>query len=356
MTKKLLTFCTAAALSLSAPLAAAEELKVGFVYVSPIGDAGWTYQHDLGRLALEKALGDRISTTFVESVPEGADAERVINGLAGRGHGLIFTTSFGYMEPTLKAAKRNPKVVFEHATGYKTAPNMGNYSPRFYEGRYLGGMAAGAKTKSNIIGYVGAFPIPEVVRGINAFTLGAQRINPDVTVKVIWINSWYDPGKEREAAETLLSQGADVVTHHTDSPAAVQAAQERGKFAVGYHSDMKQFGPDAQVAAVVHEWDNFYINRVREVLDGTWKSSSVWYGIKEGMVDVVLDESMLGSALSADIRRVRAGIVRGDFHPFQGPIRKNDGSQVAAAGITLSDGDLQSMNYYVMGVEGKVPQ
>ncbi|MCH9757860.1 MAG: BMP family ABC transporter substrate-binding protein [Proteobacteria bacterium] len=346
----------AAALALSPAAVAEDKMKVGFVYVSPIGDAGWTYQHDLGRLALEKALGDKITTSYVESVPEGADAERVINGLAGKGHQLIFTTSFGYMEPTLKAAKRHSKVTFEHATGYKTSPNMGNYSPRFYEGRYLGGMIAGANTTSNVIGYVAAFPIPEVIRGINAFTLGAQSVNPDISVKVIWVNSWYDPGKEREAAETLISQGADVVTHHTDSPAIVQAAQERGKYAVAYHSDMRQFGEDAQLAAVIHQWENFYINRVQEVLDGKWESSSVWQGIKDGMVDVVLNENKLKQDLISQVQQKRADISNGNFHPFQGPVKKQDGSMAVAENAVLSDGDLATMNYYVMGVEGQVPQ
>ncbi len=345
-----------AASSVVVPASAADKLKVGFVYVSPIGDAGWTYQHDQGRKALEKALGDKISTSYVESVAEGADAERVINSLATKGHDLIFATSFGYMEPTLKAAARNKNVIFEHATGYKRADNMGNYLPRFYEGRYLGGMAAGAKTKSNVIGYIAAFPIPEVIRGINSFTRGAQSLNPDISVKVIWVNSWYDPGKEREAAETLISQGADVVTHHTDSPAAVQAAQERGKFAVAYHSDMKHYGKDAQLAAVVHYWDKFYIQRVQEVLDGTWKSSSVWNGIKDGMVDIVIDEALLGSDVASKIMAKRNAIADGSFHPFAGPVVRQDGSQAVAAGSVMNDGDMSNMLYYVKGVEGQLPQ
>lgn len=356
MFKKYLLLGLLAASVAIAPASAAKKIKVGFVYVSPIGDAGWTYQHDQGRKALEKALGDKISTTFVESVPEGADAERVINGLAKKGNTLIFTTSFGYMEPTLKAAARNKDVTFEHATGYKTADNMGNYLPRFYEGRYLGGMAAGAKTTSNVIGYIAAFPIPEVVRGINAFTLGAQSINPDISIKVIWVNSWYDPGKEREAAETLISQGADVVTHHTDSPAAVQAAQERGKFAVAYHSDMLHYGKDAQLAAVVHYWDQFYIQRVKEVLNGTWKSSSVWRGIKDGMVDIVVNEKLLGADVASQIKAKRAAIADGSFHPFSGPIVKQDGTEVIAKGAVLSDGDMGGMLYYIKGVEGQLPQ
>lgn len=357
MMKKIV--CLLAVLGLAMPAAFAQDgapLQVGFVYVSPIGDAGWTYQHELGRRAVEAALGDQVSTRYVESVPEGADAERVINRMAGSGTDVIFATSFGYMEPTLKAAARHPDRIFEHATGYKTADNMGNYLPRFYEGRYLGGMAAGTVSKNNVIGYVAAFPIPEVVRGINAFTRGARSVNPDVSVKVIWVNSWYDPGKEREAAETLLAQGADVVTHHTDSPAAVQAAQERGKFAVGYHSDMKRFGEDAQVAAVIHKWEDFYVKRVREVLAGTWTARAVWEGIGQGMVDVVLYDELVGDEAAAMIRAKRDEIAAGTFHPFEGPVVTNEGVEVAAAGATLSDEELQAMNYYVMGVEGSVPQ
>lgn len=356
MIKKYLIRAMLAASLVVAPLSAADKLKVGFVYVSPIGDAGWTFQHDLGRLELEKRLGDKISTTYVESVPEGADAERVINRLAADGYDLIYTTSFGYMEPTLKVAKNYPDVVFEHATGYKTADNMGNYLPRFYEGRYLGGMAAGAKTKTNSIGYVAAFPIPEVIRGINAFTRGAQSVNPDIKVNVIWVNSWYDPGKEREAAETLLSQGADVVTHHTDSPAAVQAAQERGKFAVAYHSDMQQYGEDAQIAAVYHSWGDFYTQRTKQVLDGDWKSESVWRGIKDGMVDVALSNKLLGDDTVSAIKARRDDISSGRFHPFAGPVVRQDGTEVIGAGSTLSDGDLLGMDYYVQGVEGNLPQ
>ena len=354
------------ALSLIAALATASlstavsadghSLKVGFVYVSPIGEAGWTYQHDLGRKAVEEAFGGKVEVSFVENVPEGADAERVINQLASKGHDLIFATSFGYMEPMLKAAKRHKNKTFEHATGYKKADNMGNYSPRFYEGRYLGGMVAGGMTKTNVIGYVAAFPIPEVVRGINAFMLGARSVNPDAEIRVIWVNSWYDPGKEREAADTLLSQGADVVTHHTDSPAAVQAAQETGKMAIGYHSDMSAFGKDAQLAAVIHQWEDFYTQRVREVMDGKWTSRSVWQGIGDGMVDIVALHSSLPAGLTAKVKSMKEKISDGSFHPFTGPINDNEGNAVAAAGEALSDDDLLGMNYYVEGVQGKVPQ
>jgi simple sugar transport system substrate-binding protein len=355
--KNTLSCLAMAALAFAAPQAAAmEPLNVGFVYLTPIGDAGWTFQHDLGRKAVEAKYGKRVKVSFVESVPEGADSARVISNLAQKGNDLIFTTSFGYMEPTLKAAKRFPKVIFEHATGYKSAKNMGNYLPRFYEGRYLGGMVAGAKTKTNVIGYIGAFPIPEVVRGINSFMRGAQRENPDAKIKVIWINSWYDPGKEREASEALLAQGADVITHHTDSPAAVQAAQEKGKFAVAYHSDMKKFGPKAQLAAVVHNWDEFYIRRVGEALDGKWKTSSVWEGIDKGMVDIIINDDIVDSALAGRVKKARDDIAAGRLHPFAGPVVKQDGSEAVAAGANLSDKDMQGMDYYVRGVEGKLPQ
>ena len=343
-------------LILSCGSASAADLKVGFIYVSPIGEAGWTYQHDLGRRAVEQKFGDRVDVSFVEAVPEGADAERVMDSLAKKGTDLVFATSFGYMEPMLKVAGKHKSKTFEHATGYKTADNMGNYSPRFYEGRYLSGIVAGAMTKTNVIGYVAAFPIPEVVRGINSFMLGAQSVNPDATIRVIWINSWYDPGKEREAADTLLSQGADVVTHHTDSPAAVQAAQESGKMAIGYHSDMSAFGKDAQLAAVVHNWENFYTTRVQEVIDGTWSSRSVWLGIKDGMVDIVALHSSLPNSLKDRVKKVRSQIADGSFHPFTGPVIRQDGSVAAAEGSVMSDGDLHQMNYYVKGVQGELPQ
>ena len=269
-----------------APQAAAPKaapLKVGFVFVSPIGDAGWTSQHNLGRLAMEKAFGDRVQTSFVEKVPEGADAERVIRDLAQQGNVLIFTTSFGFMNPTIKVAEEFPQTRFEHATGYKTAANVNTYNARFYEGRYLAGVVAGRMSKSGTLGYVAAFPIPEVLQGINAFTLGARSVNPKVQVRVVWVNSWYDPGKERDAATTLIGQGADVVTHHTDSTATVAAAEEKGKMAIAYHSDMRKFGPNAQLAAVTHHWGDYYTARAKAVMDGTWsvkpaKGSSSWKG------------------------------------------------------------------------------
>jgi basic membrane protein A len=333
----------------------AEPLKVGFVYVSPIGDAGWTTQHNRGREQMQRALGDRVTTSFVEKVPEGADAERVIRDLAAQGHKLIFTTSFGFMNPTIKVAEEFPQVKFEHATGYKTAANVGTYNVRFYEGRYAAGVLAGRMTKTHTLGYVAAFPIPEVLQGINAFTLGARSVNPRVQVRVIWVNSWYDPGKERDAANALIGQGADIVTHHTDSSAAVAAAEERGRMAIGYHSDMSRFGPKAQLAAVTHHWGEYYTKAAASVLDGSWKPGRLWGGMKDGMIRIeAFNESVPKAVVDEVLARAEA-IRSGQFHPFTGPIRSNDGREIAAAGIVLSDEQLGAMNFYVEGVFGKVP-
>ena len=333
----------------------AEPLKVAFVYVSPVGDAGWTSQHNTGRLEMEKALAGKVSTTFVEKVPEGADAERVIRDLATQGNRLVFTTSFGFMNPTLKVAEEFKDIKFEHATGYKTAPNMANYNVRFYEGRYLGGMVAGKSTKTNTLGYVAAFPIPEVLQGINAFTLGARAVNPKAQVRVIWVNSWYDPGREREAAITLIGQGADVLTHHTDSTAVVATAEEKGKMAVAYHSDMSKFGPKAQLAAVTHHWGAYYTKRAQAVLAGTWASGSVWMGMKDGAIKL----EAINASVPKDVADLAAAkgqeIADGRFHPFTGPIKTNDGHDIAAKDAVLTDEQLGQMNFYVQGVVGKVP-
>jgi len=331
-----------------------EPLKVAFVYVSPVGDAGWTAQHNAGRLALEKALGDKVKTSFVEKVPEGADAERVIRDLAQQGNALIFTTSFGFMNPTLKVAEEFPNVKFEHATGYKTAANVNTYNARFYEGRYLAGIVAGRMSKTGTLGYVAAFPIPEVLQGINAFTLGARSANPKAQVRVVWVNSWYDPGKERDAAITLMGQGADVVTHHTDSTATVAAAEEKGKMAIAYHSDMRKFGPNAQLAAVTHHWGDYYTRRAQAVIDGTWSVAPVWGGIKEGFIKLEGLSEKLPKELVDDVKKREDEIRAGTFHPFTGPIKTNDGKVIIDSG-TLSDEQLGKMDYYVEGVVGKVP-
>lgn len=337
-----------------ATAAAAEPLKVGFVYVSPVGDAGWTSQHHAGREEMLKALGTKVTSTFVESVPEGADAERVIRDLAQQGNRLIFTTSFGFMNPTLRVAEEFPAVRFEHATGYKTAANVNTYSVRFYEGRYLAGMVAGRMTKSGTLGYVAAFPIPEVLQGINAFTLGARSVNPKSQVRVVWVNTWYDPGKERDAANTLMAQAADVITHHTDSTAAVAAAEERGRSAIAYHSNMVKFGPNAQLAAVTHHWGRYYTERTQAVVDGTWKVAPIWGGIREGMIRLEALSDKLPKDLVDAVKAREADIAGGRFHPFTGPLRTNDGRTVHESG-PLPDEQLLQMNYYVEGVVGRVP-
>ncbi|NYT75398.1 BMP family ABC transporter substrate-binding protein [Alcaligenaceae bacterium] len=338
----------------SSALAADEPLKIGFVYVSPIGDAGWTWQQDLGRKQMEAELGDKIKTQYVENVPEGADAERVIRDLAEQGNKLIFTTSFGYMNPTLKVAKQFPDVKFVHSTGYKTAPNVATTNARFYEARYLAGIIAGKMTKTNQAGYVGAFPIPEVLQGINAFTRGMRSVNPAAEVRVIWVNSWFDPGKERDAALALMSQGADVVSHHTDSTATVQAAEEQGKYAIAYHSDMSKYGPHAQLAAVTHHWGDYFTGQAKAVLDGTWKTSSTWGGLKQGMAAI----EGFGPALPDDVKQLvlekKAEIIAGTLAPFAGPITDNEGKVQLESGV-LDDNGLNKMNYYVQGVASKMP-
>ena len=331
-----------------------QPLKIGFVYVSPIGDAGWTTQHNAGREQMAKALGPKVSTSFVEKVPEGADAERVIRDLAQQGHKLIFTTSFGFMNPTLKVAEEFKDVNFEHATGYKTAPNVNTYNARFYEGRYLAGMIAGRMSKTNTLGYVAAFPIPEVLQGINAFVLGARATNPKAKLRVVWINTWYDPGKERDAANTLIAQGADVVTHHTDSTAVVAAAEAKRKMAVAYHSNMAKFGPNAQLVAVTHHWGDYYTQRAQAALNGSWSVAPVWGGMKDGFIRLQGLADNLPPELVEAVKTRQDEIRIGKFHPFTAPIKSNDGKEVLASG-SLSDAQLGAMNYYVEGVIGKVP-
>lgn len=344
-------------LGMSVPAAAQTEegpLKVGFVYVSPIGEAGWTWQQEIGRRELMEALGDKVTTQYVEDVPEGADAERVIRDLAQQGNKLIFTTSFGYMNPTLKVARQFPDVNFVHSTGYKTAKNVAVTNARFYEARYLSGIVAGKMTESNVVGYVGAFPIPEVLQGINAFTRGIRSVNPDAEVRVIWVNSWYDPGKERDAALALLGQGADIITHHTDSPATVQAAEEQGKYAVAYHSDMSRFAPKAQLVAVTHHWGDYFTNAAREVLDGTWESDITWGGLKEGMARVEGFGSVVPEDVRALVEEKKQAIIAGELTPFDAPVKDNTGKVVLESGA-LDDEALTRMNFYVEGVAGKLP-
>jgi basic membrane protein A len=334
---------------------AAEKLKVGFIYVGPIGDHGWSYQHDQGRLAVEKEFGDKVETIYVEKVAEGPDAERAIERLARQGVGLIFTTSFGYMNPTLKVAKRFPKVKFEHATGFKQSKNVSTYNARFYEGRYIIGQIAARVSKSGVAGYIASFPIPEVVMGINAFILGAQTINPDFKLKVVWVNSWFDPGKEADAAKVLIGQGADIITQHTDSTAPLQIAGDKGVFAFGQASDMIKFAPKAQLTSIVDNWAPYYIERTKAVLDGTWKSDDTWKGLAAGTVQMAPYTN-----LPADVVKMaqdtEAKIISGELHPFKGPVYKQDGSEALPAGKNLDDGTLLSMNWYVKGIDGQLPQ
>ncbi|MYM95763.1 BMP family ABC transporter substrate-binding protein [Duganella vulcania] len=346
----------AATIGMSASVFAAEPLKIGFVYVGPVGDAGWTYAHDQARLAMEKELGAKVKTTYVENVPEGADAERVIRKLVAEGNKLIFTTSFGYMNPTEKVAKTTPGVVFMHATGFKTGKNLGTYESRLYEGAYLNGVIAGKMTKSKTLGFIASFPVPEVIRNINAFTLGAQSVNPGVKTKVIWVNSWYDPAKERQAAETLVAQGADVMAQNTDSPATLQVAQEKGVYAFGWDSDMSKFAPKAHLTAATNNWAPYYIETAKAVIAGTWKTGEYRGGMKEGMVKM----SALNAVVPADAAKAfeekKAALTAGTFAPFTGPIKDQSGVIKYAAGVAAPVKDLLSMNFYVQGVEGSIPK
>jgi simple sugar transport system substrate-binding protein len=330
-------------------------VRVAFVYVEPVGDTGWSYQHEIARKEIERILGPAVKTTMVENVPATADAERVIRQLAAAGNDLIFTTSFGYMEPTLKVAKLFPKVRFGHATGFKTAPNVVTYESRVWEGAYLLGVLAGRTTKSNTLGYVGSFPIPEVIRNINAFTLGARSVNPKIRTRVIWVDTWYDPGKERQAAEALIAQGADFLCQNTDSPAVVQTAERKGVSACGWDSNMEKYGPKAQVAANTQNWTDYYVSEVRKVMDGSWTGNrqTVW-GLKEKMVVV----APLNKSVPADLVKLfderRQAIVEGKLHPFTGPIKDNAGAAKVAANVTMTPAELLAMNWFVDGVEGSV--
>lgn len=336
------------------PARAAEPFKAAWVYVSPVGDAGWTFQHELGRRAVDAAMGSAVKTSYVEKVEEGADSERVIRQLAMDGNQLIFTTSFGYMNPTLKVAQAFPKTYFEHATGYKQAPNVATYSARFYEGRYLGGIVAARMSKTGVIGYVAAFPIPEVVQGINATLLGARSVNPKAEVKVVWTSSWFDPGKERAAADTLISQGADILTHHTDSTAVVQAGEEKGIYTISYNSDMAKYGPRTCLTGATSVWDQYYIGRVKAAIAGTWKSSDVWGGIGQGMIRMAPFNAVIPADVVAEIATKQASIGSGALSPFTGPLLDQAGKVKLASGVTMPDKDITSMNWLAQGVQGKI--
>ncbi|MGN8079451.1 MULTISPECIES: BMP family ABC transporter substrate-binding protein [Variovorax] len=332
-------------------------LKIGFVYVTPVTDAGWVRQHEEGRKAVDAALGAKVRTTYVENVAEGADAERVIRDLAQQGNTLIFTPSFGYMEPTMKVAKDFPDVKFESITGYKTAPNVATANARYYEGRYLAGIAAGRMTKTNIAGYVAGFPIPEVLQGINAFTLGMRSVNPSAQVRVVWLNEWFDPPKERDAAMALFNQNADVIAFHTGSTAVMAAAQERGKLAIAYHSDMRKIAPDAQVVAVTHQWGGYYTQRAKAVLNGSWKSGKLWGGVKEGMIRVGDFGTKVPKAVQDEVLARQKDIAAGRLQPFRAAaadVRDNEGHTVIAKGTQLGDDQILTMNWLVEGVQGRV--
>ncbi|WP_019903482.1 BMP family ABC transporter substrate-binding protein [Methylobacterium sp. 77] len=331
----------------------AGKLKVGFVYVGPVADFGYSFQHDQSRKALLAAMPDKVETSFLENVPE-ADSERSIESLARSGHQLIFTTSFGFMEPTLKVAKKFPKVKFEHATGYKRSPNVSTYSARFYEGRYICGEIAGRLSKTGTLGYIASFPIPEVVSGINAFMLGAQSVNPNIKLKIVWVNTWFDPGKEAEAAKALLAQGADILSQHTDSAAPLQEAEKQGKLAFGQSSDQMRFAPKAQLTSIVDDWDGYVVGEAKAVLDGTWKSHDTWGGIKDGMV-VLAPFANMPDDVKAKAEASKKAIADGTLHPFHGPVLKQDGSVAVKAGETAPDPMILGMNWYVKGIEDKLP-
>ncbi|WP_342130435.1 BMP family ABC transporter substrate-binding protein [Hydrogenophaga sp. OTU3427] len=333
-----------------------EPLKIAFAYVGPVGDGGWTFAHDNGRKAVEAEFGDKVKTSFVESVPESADAERVIRDMAQQGNKLIFGTTFGYMEPMLKVTADFKDVKFEHATGYKTADNMRTYDSRTYEGAYMAGVIAGSMTKSNTVGVVGSIPIPEVIRNINSFTLGAQSVNPKIKTKVVWVNGWFDPPKETEAATSLINGGADVLFQNTDSSAVLQTAEKMGKRAFGWDSDMTAYGPKAHLASAVINWGPYYKKAVGDALNGTWSTGSAWWGVKEGAIDIVSIAADVPEAAKKRIDEVKAGLKDGSFAIWKGPIVGQDGKEVLAKDTVADDKFLGGIKFYVKGVEGKVPQ
>jgi len=355
--KTLVALAAAACLASIAPAtaAAAEPLKVGFVYIGPVGDAGWTYAHDLARKALQAKFGDKIKTQYVENVPEGPDAARVIRDLAQQGDGLIFTTSFGYMEPTLKIARDYPNVKFEHATGYKTAKNVGTYDARTYEGAYLAGVIAGGMTKTNVLGVVGSVPIPEVLRNIDSFTLGAQSVNPKIVTKVVWVNKWFDPPKETEAATSLVNQGADVLFQNTDSPAVLQTAEKLGKYGFGWDSNMRKFGGKAHLASATINWAPLYEMLTGEVLNGTWKPAQYWWGMRHDTIQLQDISPAVPQALKKIVLEREAGLKNGTLDIWKGPIVDQSGKTVLPAGKVADDAFLHGITFYVKGVEGQVP-
>ena len=354
----MVTWVKAAAVALTVSVAgtasAADKLKVGYVYVGPVGDFGYSYQHDLGRQYLQKTLGDKVETTFLENVPE-TDSARAFEHLARSGSKLIIGTSFGFMDPELKVAKQFPALKFEHATGYKLAPNLSTFSARFYEGRYIIGQIAAKVSKSHTVGYVASFPIPEVVAGIDAFMLGAQSVDPAMKIKIVWVNSWFDPGKEADAAKALIAQGADIIAQHTDSAAPLQEAEKAGVHGFGQSSDMSRFAPKAILTSLEDNWGDYYVTEAKAVMDGTWTSHDTWGGLAAGMVKMGPYVNM-----PADVKKMaedtEAALKSGKLMPFKGPISKQDGTTAVKAGEALPDKDILGLNWYVKGVDDKLPQ
>ena len=339
-----------------APAPKPEPLKIAFAYVGPVGDGGWTFAHDNARKAVEKEFGDKVATSFVENVPESADAERVIRDMASQGNKVIFGTTFGYMETMLKLAPEFKDVKFEHATGYKTADNMRTYDSRTYEGAYMNGVIAGAMTKSNVIGVVASVPIPEVIRNINSFTMGAQSVNPKIKTKVVWVNEWFNPPKETEAATSLINAGADVLMQNTDSPAVLKTAEEKGKRAFGWDSDMTAYGPKAHLASAVINWAPYYIKATKDALEGTWTTGGVWWGVKEGAIDVVSIAEDVPADTKAKIETIKAGLKDGSFSIWKGPLVDNTGKTILKKDEVADDKFLSGVKFYVKGVDGKVPK
>lgn len=338
----------------AAPAQANDPVKVGFVFVGPVGDFGWTYQHNQGRLAIEETFGDRVETTFVESV-SGGDAERVIEQLARTGHHLIFTTSFGYMEPTIRVAERFPDVKFEHATGFRRSDNVATYNARFHEGRYILGQIAAEMSKSGVIGYIGAFPIPEVTAGMNAYVLGAQSVNPDIELRVVYVNAWFDPARETDAARALIDQGADVIAQHVDSPAAMQTAADRDVYGFGQASDMIKFAPNTLLTSIVNNWTDYYISRVQAVLDGKWEASDTWGGLDADMLRMASFTNM-PTEVAERAKATEAAIRSGELNPFKCPVIAQDGSEVPCEGDgALSDNQVRGMNFFVKGITDRLP-
>ena len=339
-----------------APAAKVEPLKIAFAYVGPVGDGGWSYAHDNARKAIEKEFGDKIdATTFVESVPESADAERVLRDFVGQGVKLVFGTTFGYMESMVKVAADHPDVKFEHATGYKTAANLRTYDSRTYEGASLAGVIAGGMTKTNTLGVVGSVPIPEVVRNINSFTLGALSVNPKIKTKVVWVNEWFSPPKETEAATSLINGGADILFQNTDSPAVLKTAQEKGKRAFGWDSDMTAYGPKAHLGSAIINWTPYYTKAVKDALDGTWSTGQAWWGVKEGAIDLVSIAEDVPAEIKAKVEEVKNGLKDGTFAIWKGPLMDNAGTEVLAQDVVADDKFLGGIHFFVKGVEGKVP-